>query len=171
MRNNFKFFFFKVLCVGFLFICAGCVYQFGTSLPHGMETIHVETFVNKTDEPMLESETTQATIREFQHDGTLKIASADTADMILSVTLEKLDVVTLRYEKDSPKSGEEFRLKLTASLELKNAKNNKIMMQQKVRGETTFFLTGDMFSSKRPAIPLVAKDLAHNIVETVVEFW
>jgi len=154
-----------------LVFAGGCVYQFGTSLPAGMDTIYVETFVNNTDEPLLESETTQAAIREFQHDGTLSIATADNADMILRVVLEKLTIEPIRYEKDSPKAGEEFRMKLTAMLELTNARTNKLMMKRKVIGQVTFFLTGDMFSAKREAVILVAKDLAHNIVEQVVEFW
>ena len=50
--------------------CAG--YRLGTMLPPDIQSVAVPTFINRTSEPLLESETTRAAIREFQQDGSLR---------------------------------------------------------------------------------------------------
>lgn len=171
MRSRLPAFVVCSVLAGLAMVLSGCVYQLGTSLPPGIRSIHVPTFANTSGEPLLESETTQATIQEFQKDGTLAIAGADSADTILKVTLEKYSVDPIRYERDSAKAGREFRMQITASVEFQRRLKQDVLMKRTVIGETTFFLAGDMFASKRTALPLAARDLAHSIVECVVEFW
>ena len=164
----------RILCpllAGMSLVVAGCVYQLGSSLPPGIKSVHVPTFVNTSGEPLLESEATQATIQEFQKDGTLSVAGPGNADTILVVKLENFSVDPIRYERDSAKAGREFRMRITASLELQRRQKQDVLMKRTVLGEATFFLTGDMLASKRATLPLAARDLAHSIVECVVEFW
>ena len=40
-----------------------------------------------------------------------------------------------------------------------------------MRGEYVFPVAGDLSSSKLRGLPLAAEDLAHNLVEKVVEAW
>ena len=58
-------------------VLTGCAsYQLGSMLPNDIKTVYVPTFINKTGEPMIESEATQAAIRELQKDGSLKVVGS-----------------------------------------------------------------------------------------------
>lgn len=149
-----------------------CGYQLGTSLPPNVTSVHVRPFNNRSGEPDVETAATTATVREFQKDGSLRIAGADDADAIVEVTITGSRLEPLRYSKDRATETTEFRLTLTAEAVLKNGKSGKILSSHPgLSGKTTFAPAGDLVSAKRRAIPLAAQDLAHEVVEAVVEAW
>ncbi|MFC1498079.1 LPS assembly lipoprotein LptE [Verrucomicrobiota bacterium] len=162
------------LCTLLVFVVTlnGCVgYRLGSTLPSYIKTIHVPTFINKCNEPMLETETTQAAVREFQKDGTLRVTGAVEADLLLSVTLVDYDLRSLRFGKNQAKATKEYRLKITAEINCKDRLTGKVMIRKQVQGEATFEPSGDLSSAKRSALPEAARDLAHDIVENIVEAW
>jgi hypothetical protein len=163
----------RVVATGLLAAAlAGCAgYRLGGSPPPGISSIHVPAFVNNTGEPAIEARASDATLQEFQRDGTVKIAEAGQADATLQVALVAYKLVPLRYLRDRAKTTREYRLQLTADLELKRAGTGEVLLQKRVLGETTFLLEADITSAKRLALPEAARDLAHEIVESVVELW
>ena len=158
-----------VLLAGFLPGCVG--YQLGSTLPPGIKTVFVSTFVNQTGEPRVEVEATRAAIQEFQKDGTLRVRGKDQADALLTVTLVEYELEPLRYEKDRAKTTQEYRLLLTADIVFERASNGEVLVSRRVFGETDFEPAGDLSSAKRAALPAAARDLAHDIVESVTEYW
>jgi hypothetical protein len=151
---------------------AGCAgYRLGTTLPPDVRSVHVPTFVNRTGEPLVEAETTRATVQELQRDGTLKVRSADEADVVLAATVVDFYLEPLRYEKDASRTVREYRLRLTADIVLKSRRTGDELFAGRVQGESTFEPGGDLSSAKRQALPAAARDLAHDIVESIVEFW
>ncbi|MCE9615444.1 MAG: hypothetical protein K8T26_14330 [Lentisphaerae bacterium] len=152
-------------------LCSGCAYRLGSTLPPGIETVNVPAVINQTDEPLLESEVTRALVREFQRDGTLQIADAGSADTRLEVTAVGFKLEPLRTERDSTKTTREYRMLIDADLVLFKTKSDTPMMTRHVQGEATFTFSGDMASSKAQALPEAARDLSHDIVEAVVEYW
>jgi hypothetical protein len=150
--------------------CAG--YRLGSMLPPDIKSVYVPTFVNKTKEPLLEVETTSATIEEFQVDGSLKIADANTADAVLEVTLVDFDLDPISFRKDEETAAREYRMNITATVVLRRTSDNVIVAEApRVVGDTTFQLLGNLTSSKLRALPAASEDLAHKIVEQVVETW
>lgn len=149
--------------------CAG--YRLGSTLPPEIQLVHVPTFVNDTTEPQIEGEVTQAVIREIQKDGTLTVVGADEADAILNVTLTKYALEPLVSDKDNPKSTREYRMRIWAKVSFIETKNGQPLVQRTVQGKSTFDFDGDLGASKVSALPKTATDLAHNIVECVVEYW
>lgn len=151
----------------------GCVgYQLGSTLPPDVKAIYVHRFINKCNEPLLEIDTTNATIAEFQKDGTLRIVSKGEADVLLETTLNAMTLTPLRYDQITDKAKpNEYRLTLEVSFVLKRAKTRDIMNEASVVGESTFVYVGNFNSSKRAAIPAASEDLAKRIVEKVVETW
>jgi len=150
----------------------GCVgYQLGSTLPPDVKAIYVQLFINKCNEPLLEIDTTNATIAEFQKDGTLRIVSKGEADVLLETTLNAMTLTPLRYEQVDKAKPNEYRLTLHVSFVLKRAKTREIMNEASVIGESTFVFLGNLNSSKRAAIPAASEDLAKRIVEKVVETW
>jgi hypothetical protein len=150
--------------------CAG--YQLGSMLPPDIKTVYVPTFVNKTQEPLIEVETTQATIEDFQRDGSLRVVNEDQADTVLAVELKEYKIEPVAYRKDSKTSAKEYRITMFASILLTRRVDGSIVAQNpRVKGEAVFPFAGDLTSSKLTGLPAAADDLAHNIVEQVVESW
>lgn len=155
-----------------LVLMQGCVgYRLGSTLPPGIKSVHVPTFQNKTGEPLLEAETTGATLREVQKDGTLRIADESRADALLEVTLTRFTLEPLRYERDRAKTTDEYRMRIRAELIFSSKRDGSVLSKRTVEGEATFEPGGSLTSAKRAALPEAAKDLAHDIVESIVEYW
>lgn len=159
--------------VALVLVLSGCVgYQLGGTLPPGITSIYVSAFVNESREPQIETQTTRATIQEFQRDGSLKVTSREQADAILEVTLTGFRLDPLRYRQDQALTAQEYRQKITARIVLKRrGLNGEIVLDRTVQGEATFDLVGDLSSSKDRALPEASRDLAHDIVECIVEYW
>jgi hypothetical protein len=151
---------------------AGCVgYRLGTTLPPGIASIYIPTFENNTDEPRLETETTRAAIQEFQRDGTLKIAGERDADARLDVVLLKFELLPLRYEKDQSRTTREYRMLIRAKVTVTRTDNGEVLAERTVVGDEEFDFFGDLATSKIQNLPEAAEDLAHRIVELIVEYW
>ena len=149
---------------------SGCIgYRLGSSLPPGIKSVYVPTFVNRTGEPQLETEASMAAMQEFQKDGTLSVAAEESADTILFVTLKKIREEPVRFT--DTKTASEYRLIVDADIEFKKRVGNEILMKRSVYGQSTFKVAGDLPSARRTALTPAAQDLAHQIVTTVVEFW
>ena len=150
--------------------CAG--YRLGTSLPRDIRSIYIPMFENRTGEPLIEARATNATIAEFQKDGTLRILDEDTADVTIEVVLTKLELSPLQYSKTDKRKPNEYRLRLYASYVLRRTASREILAQEKdLIGESTFIFAGNLTTAKQNAIPNAAEDLGKNIVESVVEYW
>lgn len=149
--------------------CAG--YRLGASLPPGIKTVYIPTFINQTPEPLIETEATQAAIKEIQRDGSLEVVSSEAADSLLEVTLLKYTLTPLSFDPNSSKTTKEYRLTLEAGVLLIKTKDKSLLIKRRVIGETTFLPGGDLASAKRLALPNAAKDLAHRIISAVTEYW
>lgn len=150
--------------------CAG--YQVGSMLPPDINTVYVPTFVNDTTEPLIEIETTQAAINQIQQDGSLRVANLEDADAILEVELKRYTLDPVSFERNRETRANEYRILVEADVVLRRKATNEIIVQaQGVAGEADFIFSGDLSSAKTRAMPEAARDLAHDIVETVVEMW
>lgn len=161
-----------VIGMAVLAMGSGCVgYRLGTTLPPGIASIYVPTFENGTDEPRLETETTRAAIQEFQRDGTLKLAGEKDADARLDVVLERFRLFPLRFEKDQAKTTREYRMLIKAKVTFTRTDDGEVLAERFVTGDTEFDFIGDLATSKIQNLPDAAEDLAHRIVELIVEYW
>jgi hypothetical protein len=155
-------------------LLTGCAsYQLGSMLPDDIKTVYVPTFVNKTSEPMIETEATQAAIRELQKDGSLKVVGTrEEADTLLAVTLTDYQLTPLKFERDLNTTADQYRLTLTAQVVLTRRTTDKVVSENpRIQGEADFPVAGDFTTSKKQGLPSAAEDLSHNIVESIVETW
>lgn len=152
---------------------AGCTgYRVGSMLPEDIQTVYVPTFVNHTDEPMIEIDCTDATLAEIQKDGSLRIASADTADTVLHVDLTGYTTTPIAYNEQQVEQVDEYRITLTADMRLmRRAGGQPVVTASGVIGQSTFRVVGDLSSSKMQGLPEAAADLGNRIVEKMVEAW
>ena len=110
-------------------------------------------------------------MQEFQKDGTLRVASVADADTIVEVRLLSFKLEPLRYSSDQAKTTDEYRIWITAHLYFARREPREVLLERQVVGRAVFEPAGDLSSAKRDAIPAAAEDLAHEIVESVVEYW
>lgn len=170
MKNNPLSGFLLVFLAVFFF--AGCVgYRLGSTLPPDIKTIYVPVFANKSREPLIENDATAATIAELQKDGTLKVVNAENADVVLECTLTGVSLNPLRYNRSDVTKPNEYRLTLSATFTLKRVRDNEILCEASVIGESTFPFYGNLVSAKQAATPRAAEDLAKRIVEKAIEAW
>ena len=159
------------LAIALLFSgCAG--YRLGSMLPEDIKTVYIPTCINETGEPLLEVEATQALIQDFQRDGSLRVVGEEQADTLLSVVLREYRLEPVAYRTDQRTTAREYRIVLRARILLTRRVGGAVVVESpNVQGEATFTVTGDLSSSKLRGLPAAAEDLAHNIVEKVVEVW
>lgn len=162
----------------------GCGYRVGTILPMNIKTIAVPTFKNSTPEPGVEIGVTNQIINQFQIDGTLKIVEGEDADVRLDGELIEYRREPLRFTGTDFKDVSEYRLRLITRLTLIDVRTGQpIWAKRIVEGETTYFVGGDslrdtertalgaLTEQERSQLPTLEEDLAHDVVESVVEGW
>lgn len=145
-----------------------CGYRVGSLLPKDIKTVTVPMFINSTAEPELESIVTNGIIQEFIADGTLKITEEENADTLLIGEIIDYRREPLRFNKDEVTR--EYRLLIAVKIIFKDLRRNEAIFENpRVEGYSTFFVGTSLPESERLAIPATVKDLAHHVVEKVVE--
>lgn len=162
----------KRLLIMFLIIAilssSGCGYRVGSLLPADIKTIAVPMFINKTPEPELEAMVTNGIIQEFIADGTLQIVEEENADTLLLGEIIDYRREPIRYTETEVTR--EYRLIIAVRLTFKDLRHNEVMWENpRVEGEATFFVGTSLPESECIALPNTIKDLAHDVVEKVVE--
>lgn len=167
-----------LLVVGCVFV--GCGYSARSSLPSNLRTINIPPFKNSINYnedssrqiyiPLLEVEVRNNIIDRYQHDGNLRIADGDNADLVLKGELVNFDRSELREEDD--RDVEEYRVHISVNLQLWDTDKNEMKWEEKgFTGEATYFVTGPKATSEQSAINEAMVDLARRIVERTIEDW
>ncbi len=151
----------------------GCgPYRLGTTLPANLQTVYVPTFENKTFQPGIEVDVTNAVITRFRQDGNLRPVSKDQADTILEGVITDWNRRVLGYTGDDENEVEEYRLYVTAVITFKELSTGEVLIKgQRVRGYTDFYVEADLPTEEEDARPKAFKDLARRIVDQVVSIW
>lgn len=158
--------------VAALLMVSGCGYRVGTLLPPSIQTVHVPLFANETDEPRIEVEVDNAILRRIQEDGTLRLAGADSADIVVEGRIISYRRDPLRFDRNNPAATEEYRLRIAARMTVRDRRSNTVIASFPwVEGSADFEVAGDLKTSERRVVPLAAQDLARDIVERIVEGW
>jgi len=157
---------------------AGCGYTTGSLLPAHMKSIAVPNFDNKTYEAGLGIDVTKKIVNRFVFDGSLKIATKESADIILTGEVLQYDRVPLRYADND--TVEEYRVVITVNIALRDmVKNTLVWHEPKFKGEYTYYTSaasatgaaGTSVASEADAKKEAIIELARDIVKRTVEGW
>ena len=166
------------------FTVCGCGYTTKSLLPSCYKTIYVDNFKNgikitaeqsnermyRGYKPGMEIKITKAVIDKYLTDGNLRIASPESADLVLSAELIDFNRGGIIYNTSD--NVEEYRIKLVVSMELTDAKTGKTVWKEPgFAGETTYRTSGSLEVSEDAAIDAAIADLAKRIVERTIEVW
>jgi Lipopolysaccharide-assembly len=161
------------ILLGMIFLTFGCgAYRLGTTLPDNLQTVYVPTFENKTYQPGIAVDITNAIITRFRQDGNLRPVALEEADTVLEGEITGWDRRVMGYTGEDDNEVEEYRLYVTVFVTFKDRATGKLLTaRQKIRGYTDFFVEGDLTEDEEAAEPDAYKDLARNVVDHVVSIW
>lgn len=164
------------LCVlALVLLVSGCAgYHLGPTKPNYLKDVHtiaIPTFQNETFVPRIEVLITNTVIKQFQQDGTFKIANEDRADAVLRVKIVKIGRQPVRSLAGNVLATTEFNLGLTVSYTLVDHSGHTLLGPVGASGLTSFFVNDDVTTEERQALPLAAEDMAVRLVSQLSEGW
>jgi len=152
--------------------CAG--YHLGPAKPAYLREIHsiaVPTFRNTTLIPRAEVLVTGTVIKQFQQDGTFRIASQGNADAILKGEIVVVGRSPARSVRGNVLATTEFNLTLRVRYTLVGRDGKTLAGPADAAGSTSFFVGGDVSTDERQALPLASEELAKQLVSQLSEGW
>ena len=153
--------------------CAG--YHLGPIQPYALRNVHsiaIPTFENRTLLPRVSVLVTDTVIKQFQQDGTYRIAGEDHADAILKGEITRITRSPARSVRGNVLATREFNLSLRLRYSLVDRKTSKVLAAPvEVAGTTSFFVGPDITSDEQQALPLAAEELAIRLVSQLSEGW
>jgi predicted small lipoprotein YifL len=162
----------------------GCGYTTKTNLPDTVRSVHVAPVTNAIDlsaevsdkdafkvyRPGLEVDLTNAIINRFIFDGNLRVEKPDSADSTLQAKLIEYRRDPLRYSDDD--DVQEYRLNAVIEVALvENGTGKAIWKEDRLIGDTTYYLSGPRAESEDQAVGRLVEDVARRVVEKTVEIW
>jgi hypothetical protein len=159
----------------FCFVLGGCLgYHIGPVKPYYLRDVHtiaVPTFTNRTLVPRIEVLVTDTVIKQLQQDGTFQITNGDKADATLSGEIYRITRAPARSLTQNVLATTEFSLVLVVKYSLTGRDGKPLVPPTDVIGQTSFFVSSDVTSDERQALPLATEDLATRLVSDVSEGW
>jgi len=153
----------------------GCLgYHIGPVKPYYLRDVHsiaVPTFKNHTLVPHIEALVTDTVIKQFQQDGTFQIASGENADATLTAEIFRINRTPARSVRGNVLATTEFNLGLIVKYTLVGRDGTQLVSQEQVTGTTSFFVSTDVTTDERQALPLATEDLATRLVAQLSEGW
>ena len=152
--------------------CAG--YHLGSVKPYALRDVHsiaVPTFKNATLVPRAEVLITDSVIRQIQADGTFRIAGGDeSADATLKGEIVGVGRSPARSVRGNVLATTEFNLSLIVRYRLLDRQGNQLSAGN-ASGGTSFFVSTDVNTNERQALPLAADSLARRLTSQLSEGW
>jgi len=157
------------------FALGGCLgYHIGPVKPYYLRDVHaiaIPTFKNHTLVPRIDVLVTDTVIKQLQQDGTYQITNGDKADATLTGEITRITRAPARSVRGNVLATTEFSLWLVVKYSLTGRDGAQLVPPNDVIGTTTFFVSSDVTSDERQALPLATEDLANRLVTQISEGW
>ncbi len=146
---------------------AGCAsYSWRSQVPTDKRTVAVPTFRNDSNVTELGAVTTRQILREFQREGTYRLARVGASALEIQGTILNATSSVTGYERTTGMYQREYRLEAKASVSFIDKVNGRVIVDSKIyKGMTTFQSTDDIVTARRDASGRVAEDIARQIVD------
>jgi hypothetical protein len=135
----------------------------------GDKSVEVLPFNNQTLQPRLGDAVTQALRERLQADGTYHLATRGAGDVVITGDVKNYSREGLSYLNTDVVTPENYRVALVAHVTVRDHATGKLLLDKDVSGFTLVHVGSDLASAERQAAPLLAEDLARNVVELVTE--
>ena len=164
-----------LLATLFCLALGGCLgYHVGPVKPYYLRDVHtiaVPTFKNRTLVPRIDVLVTDTVIKQLQQDGTYQITNGDKADATLTGEISRITRAPARSVRGNVLATTEFTLWLVVKYSLTGRDGKQLVTPTDAIGTTSFFVSSDVTSDERQALPLATEDLAGRLVTQISEGW
>jgi hypothetical protein len=153
----------------FLGGCAG--YHLGPSngLAAREQSVYVEPFVNDTIQPRLEDDITRAIRSGLQREGTYRVGHKRDSDIIVQGVIKTYSRRGLAYDPGDLVTVRDYDLVAVAHVTALERGTGRKVLDQDVAGHTQIRANDDLLSAERQAIPLLADNLAKQVVDLLAD--
>lgn len=151
---------------------SGCGYHLGSAKPAVLQNvtkISIPTFKNKTYQPGIEVLMADATIKQFQQDGTYEIVPDQRADAILYCTVEDIEQSQARAVLSNVLATREFRLKMQVQYELVDRVTGVNILSGAIDADTSFYTNNDLQIAEQQAVVNAIHKVAVDLVGEIAE--
>jgi hypothetical protein len=148
----------------------GCAYGFRSGqVREGLQTVAVPFFENRTSEPSLDVEFTEAIIAALIADRTLRVVDEDSADALLLGTIRRYRVAEAFFGAD--RQAEEFELRIEVEVSLVRRDGGEVIVEpRQLQGKGNFYVD-DGIEGELLARNEAAEAIVRGILDMVVEPW
>jgi hypothetical protein len=149
--------------------CAG--YRLGPTNGEtaGARSVEFAPFGDRTLEPRLLEPVSQALRKGLQRDGTYQLATRDPGDILVEGSLIQYARHPLTLQPGDLFSTRDYEVKLTAQVRATERSSGKVLFDREVTGRIPIRSAPDLNSAERQAAPLLAEQLARNILNLLVD--
>ena len=114
--------------------------------------------------PQLESQVSNAIIKQFQTDGTLRVVSVADADIVLSGEITEYfrrEVRSMRQDSAVPR---EYQITITTKVQALDRRTGDVILKPTiVKGMSATFIGNDLQTAEQQVLPLVAEDIGRQV--------
>jgi hypothetical protein len=137
--------------------------------PAGSRSVQIAPFQNRTNEPRVIDAISSAVRRVVQEDGSYRLDTHGDGDIRVTGEITKFDRGALAYQPKDTLTVQDFTLTLTAHVTAIERSTGKTNLDTVIFGQTVIRVGADQTSAERQAVPLMADDLARNLVVLLTE--
>jgi outer membrane lipopolysaccharide assembly protein LptE/RlpB len=150
---------------------SGCGYSLRGHLPGHIQSIAVPIFVNRTQEPAVESVITRAVVEAFSTNGRLRVARLEDADAILEGEVVGYAVDSIAFDRNA--NVQLYRLRVVLNLTMRDLRRNTVLFREpnfsdkadfRVRGAVS-----QTIAREETALRQAALDIARTVVSLAVD--
>lgn len=162
---------FVLAFIPLLAMMAGCKtsYDWKSDVPKSLRTVSVPNFRNESDVTEMGVIVAQQILREFQREGTFKIAGHDDAAIEVQGIVKS---ASSKYGGGDRRIGEriyENSFTMKAEVSVIDRRSGRVLIDNRTYSATTSFVGGmDLLTDKRNASGRLAEDLASQVVDDVL---
>jgi hypothetical protein len=133
------------------------------------KSVEILPFNNQTLEPRLGDAVTQALRQRLQTDGTYHLATRPPGDIIVTGVITRYNRQGVSFLNNDVATVENYRIEITAHVTARDRSTGKVLLDKNVNGFTLVHVGADLASAERQSLPLLATDLAQNVMELLTE--
>ena len=152
-------------------VLGACGYSFRGTLPRHIRTVAVPIFVNRTQEPGVESIITRAIVQAFATNGRLRVVRPADADAILEGEVIGYGVGPLAF--DQTLNIQQYRLVVTLNLTMRDLRRKEALFQRSnVTEQADFRVIGPVsttIANEETALDQAAAEIARSIVSLAID--
>ncbi len=153
-------------------VLSGCAsYRWTSAVPENRRTVAVPTFRNESNVTELGSIATRQILREFQREGTFRLARVGDAALEIQGTILSAKADIEAYDRRTGARGREYEMTAQAVVSFVDKLDGRVLVDnRRYFARTTFLVNDDIATGQRDASGRLADDLARQIVDDVLDY-